>query len=102
MKVYDFWRCACCGHLVARDLIDPVPPKRCRHPRGLCAGQYEPGSWVDDDDVEPWAPGEREHREVSAVHYARMLSDPAYAKAHLARARAARAAKAELSVGAAL
>jgi hypothetical protein len=89
---YSVWRCQSCGHLVARDLIDPVPPERCRHPRGTCKGAYRRHLLWDDPDEPGWRDGQIEAAEVSAVHYALMLEDREYAAAHLQAERAKRAA----------
>lgn len=88
---YSVWRCQSCGHLVARDLIDPVPPASCRHPKGTCKGSYRRHLLWDDPDEPGWKDGQIEAAEISAVHYALMLDSKSYAEEHLAREREARA-----------
>jgi hypothetical protein len=85
VKDYPVWRCEACGHLVARDLIDPVAPSSCRHPCGKCRGAYVEETLYDDEDEDPWLPGERESREVGAVHYHRMINDREYAREYRER-----------------
>lgn len=85
IKDYPVWKCEACGHLVARDLIDPVAPSSCRHPSGKCRGAYVEETLYDDEDEDPWLPGEREFREVGAVHYHRMINDRKYAREYRER-----------------
>ncbi len=95
---YRVWKCQSCGHLVARDLIDPIPPASCRHPKGTCRGVYSRHLLWDDVDEPGWKEGQAEAAEVSAVHYALMLEDRGYAEDHLRRERERRAKhRAELS-----
>jgi hypothetical protein len=90
-KHYRVWRCHSCGHLVARDLIDPIPPASCRHPKGTCSGVYRRHLLWDDIDEPGWKEGQAEAAEISAVHYALMLADRDYAEDHLRRERERRA-----------
>jgi hypothetical protein len=58
-RTYPTWVCNRCGHKVARDLIDPKPPKRCRGKPLNCTGRYVPDT-LFDYGTRPWRAGERE------------------------------------------
>ena len=59
---FPTWMCSVCGHLIARDAIQPNNPGRCAHPWGLrCPGHYEEFDFINTDpEAEPWEPGDLE------------------------------------------
>lgn len=68
MRDYPYWACTCCGHKVARDLIDPTAPPRCRGDDD-CPGWYRKSAYYFDEP--DWENGvearDREMRQSSVI-----------------------------------